>query len=341
MAGYDAKLYRDDLKVNYLCKKCKLLLKRPVQDSENGFRYCKKCTQGDKVLSFKVFYPDKAIEMEMAELTTCCKYSSMGCYWTGELKKWETHVFNCEYKPMTCSTCKKEVARKDTGVHSELCKAISPPSSCQYTYEEIENNIQRDAKIKELDDKLNVVISEQGILYAKIEALKVEMAFLSSVSFDGTFLWKIPDIYKRRQEAMEGTTVSIYSPSFYTARTGYKMCMRAYLNGDGIGKGSHVSLFWVLMRGDFDDLLQWPLDSRVTIKILDQDGIKHISDTFVPNPTSSSFFKPKTEMNIATGFPRFAKQHILDIGYKGAGTYVRGGNMYVKCIVDTTGLKHP
>jgi len=41
------------------------------------------------------------------------------------------------------------------------------------------------------------------------------------------------------------------------------MCARLYLNGDGMGKGTHVSLFFVVMRGAFDALLKWPFRQKV------------------------------------------------------------------------------
>lgn len=52
-------------------------------------------------------------------------------------------------------------------------------------------------------------------------------------------------------------------PAFYTARYGYKVCLRVYLNGDGTGKGTHVSLFFVVMKGDYDALLPWPFRHKV------------------------------------------------------------------------------
>jgi hypothetical protein len=47
-------------------------------------------------------------------------------------------------------------------------------------------------------------------------------------------------------------------------RNGYKMCIRAYLNGDGSGYKTHFSVFFVLMRGEFDPLLKWPFEYKVT-----------------------------------------------------------------------------
>lgn len=68
-------------------------------------------------------------------------------------------------------------------------------------------------------------------------------------SHDGILLWKISDFTRRRQDALAGNQVSFYSPCYFTSRYGYKMCARIYLNGDGIGKGTHISIFFVVMRG--------------------------------------------------------------------------------------------
>lgn len=41
------------------------------------------------------------------------------------------------------------------------------------------------------------------------------------------------------------------------------MCLRLYLNGDGTGRGTHLSLFFVVMRGKYDALLKWPFSQKV------------------------------------------------------------------------------
>lgn len=51
--------------------------------------------------------------------------------------------------------------------------------------------------------------------------------------------------------------------AFYTSRYGYKMCLRVYLNGDGTGRGTHLSLFFVVMKGPHDALLRWPFNQKV------------------------------------------------------------------------------
>ena len=59
------------------------------------------------------------------------------------------------------------------------------------------------------------------------------------------------------------------------------MCLRVdAANGDGDGKGTHVSVFAYLMRGEFDDHLKWPFQDHVTVAILNQvEDNSHITKT--------------------------------------------------------------
>ena len=61
-----------------------------------------------------------------------------------------------------------------------------------------------------------------------------------------------------------------YSPSFYTHACGYKMCIRVDANGWDCYRGKYLSVFDVLMQGDFDDDLEWPFQGAITIQLLNQ-----------------------------------------------------------------------
>ena len=148
---------------------------------------------------------------------------------------------------------------------------------------------------------------------------------------NGSILWRIPDVSRRRRDAIDERITAIYSPPFYTGRNGYKMCIRAYLNGDGSGHTTHLSLFFVLMKGEYDPLLKWPFDYKVSMILVDQNRRKHLVQTFKPTPESSSFQRPQTDMNVASGYPQFAKLSVLD-----DEDYVKENVMYIKCIVDTS-----
>ena len=53
---------------------------------------------------------------------------------------------------------------------------------------------------------------------------RIEMTEFTS--YNGVFVWKIGNFAKKKQDAMNATQTSIYSPCFYTSRFGYKMCTR-------------------------------------------------------------------------------------------------------------------
>ena len=67
---------------------------------------------------------------------------------------------------------------------------------------------------------------------------------------NGTLLWKIERYQRKREDAINGVATALYSPPFYSAQYGYKMCAKLYMNGDGFGKGTHLSLFFVVMKGE-------------------------------------------------------------------------------------------
>ena len=152
-------------------------------------------------------------------------------------------------------------------------------------------------------------------------------------SYDGQLLWKITEFARRRNEAVSGQQVSFYSPCFYTSRYGYKMCARIYLNGDGMGRGTHISVSFVVMRGRYDGVLRWPFRQKVSFMLLDQDNVEHVIDAFKPDPDSSSFQRPRRETNIASGCPMFCSLTELN-----NHAYVRDDTMFLKIIVDTTDL---
>jgi len=129
-------------------------------------------------------------------------------------------------------------------------------------------------------------------LTQEVEKLKHAILILERTTCDGILLWKMDDFSRRRQEAMDGVTLSLYPTPFYTSRHGYKMCAHVYLNGDGLGKGTHLSFFFVIMRGPFDALLVWPFKQKVTLTLINQAGKKHVTDSFRPDPHSSSFQRP-------------------------------------------------
>jgi len=133
-------------------------------------------------------------------------------------------------------------------------------------------------------------------------------------------------------DAQSERQVSIYSPAFRSSPTGYKMRARLYLYGDGNARRTHMSLFFVLIRGPHDSILQFPFSYKVTFCLFDQTGQqRHIIDSFRPDIKSNSFQRPRSDMNIASGIPKFV---LLSIFEKPDNPYVKDDTMFIKIVVD-------
>lgn len=163
---------------------------------------------------------------------------------------------------------------------------------------------------------------------------------LQATAYDGKLIWKIKDFGKRREAEVKGQPPCLSSVPFHTGRCGYKMAVKAYLNGDGDGRGTHLSLYVVLMPGDFDALLPWPFGQTVTLSVLDQSGArKHRSLSFRPEPTANSFQQPNADAisNVASGFSRFVPLSKLETTPN--SVFVRDDTLFVKVRVDLAGLE--
>ena len=184
------------------------------------------------------------------------------------------------------------------------------------------------SKIGDVDDALSRCMSSN-----LDQELRLQL--LERATYNGVLLWKIDDFERRRKEAVEGMTLSLYSTPFYTNRHGYKMCARVYLNGDGLGKNTHLSFFFVIMKGAYDALLSWPFRQKVTLTIINQNAKKNVTDNFRPDAHSSSFRRPgRKEMNIASGCPMFIRlEHLLNNGF------IKDDCIFLRVAVDTTDLQ--
>ena len=81
---------------------------------------------------------------------------------------------------------------------------------------------------------------------------------------------------------LKKTTTRWHSRPFYTGMEGYKMCLEVEANGSGDGKGTHVSVFTCLMRGELNSHLKWPFRGTVTIQLVNQlEDNEHCTNTFV------------------------------------------------------------
>ena len=111
-----------------------------------------------------------------------------------------------------------------------------------------------------------ITASEQKIQMQDV-ALNQHQKTLEKVTCTGTlpFEFTMTEFEQHKRASDEW-----YSPPFYTHTHGYRMCIKVQANGTESGKGTHLSAYGYLMRGDFDDDLQWPFQGAITIQLLNQ-----------------------------------------------------------------------
>ncbi|KAM5164521.1 TNF receptor-associated factor 5 isoform 1-T2 [Mantella aurantiaca] len=223
----------------------------------------------------------------------------------------------------------EEQSRNDLKPLIEAIECIKQKVTAIENYKEHIDNLENKFSKHEMQFTLH------KSLFSKHEE---RFRFLESTCYNGKLIWKITDYERKKREAAEGRMVSIISQHFYTSRCGYRLCARAYLNGDGSGRGSYLSLYFVVMKGEFDSLLSWPFKQKVTLMLLDQSGKKNnIVDVFKADPHSSSFKRPEGDTNIASGCPRFVSHNQLENPRNGC--YIKDDTLFIKVVVDLTDLE--
>ena len=155
------------------------------------------------------------------------------------------------------------------------------------------------------------------VLNQNISDVNLRQQLFENTSYNGRLIWKINDITKRLNQAIIGSVTALHSAPAFTNIYGYKFCGRLYLNGDGVGRGTHISVFFVVMKSEYDNLLAWPFQKVIMMRIINQiDRNRDVIKSFETDRNSSSFMRPKKDMNIASGCPLFiSKDRFLNDGF--------------------------
>lgn len=137
----------------------------------------------------------------------------------------------------------------------------------------------------------------------QIRSLRATVKELA-VQKTGTLTWKIADYASKMSVAKSMPGNELCSPAFYTSGCGYKLRAALFLDGNGSGEGTHMSIYIRLVPGEFDALLKWPFAHAVTFTLYDQHGSeisaieapsRNIVESFVPEPSWEHFGRPRCD----------------------------------------------
>ncbi len=164
----------------------------------------------------------------------------------------------------------------------------------------------------------------------KIKELSESSSRLETRLCGGEFFWRLEGYSDLLREASKGETSVCHSQGFYTSFYGYKLCLRVNFNSPSSGHSQHISLFVHFMKGEFDDILDWPFSGTITLSILDQNEDtskrKPICETLVAKPELAAFLRPRTNRNHkGFGYMEFAPLEMLT-----SGAYIKNDSVIVK-----------
>ena len=238
------------------------------------------------------------------------KCTSAGCPWVNELGSLEKHLETCGFALVPCANgCKEQIMRSEHTSHcTEVCPLRQ--YTCEHcksegTYKEMTSGHLDecpDFKVPCTNSGCGVTIKRKQMAlhhlrcpYKTIDCPYKDVGCTytsprhAMEDHKATFCGHHLDLamvevaklgkYHTQQECRPFVTkmpnfnqvkMSRYSPGFYTHPSGYKMCLRVDANGSGDGKGTHVSVFMHLMKGENDDTLTWPIRYKCTITLLNQ-----------------------------------------------------------------------
>ena len=132
------------------------------------------------------------------------------------------------------------------------------------------------------------------------------------------FIWKIEHFSEVLRQAKAEEKMDIDSPPFYTDRAesyGYKLKINVQPNASGSAKNGYLSVYIVIMKGEYDAILPWPFKKKVQFSLIDQQEDpaqrENVTMHFIPCKNSEIFGRPKNKNNIGWGFLEFVSHKKL------------------------------
>ena len=166
-----------------------------------------------------------------------------------------------------------------------------------------------DGRISTLEKQLKEFKKVNDFLVNKVaaQAKQISVLYLKPPQLS----WRINDVEKVLSQAREKNSTVLESSPFYSANNGYKLKLHVYPNGDRTSKNNWLSVFLVIVEGEYDALLPWPFHQRITFILVDQlEGSAHEKKNIVmkltTDPSHSSCAKPSGKVvKPSIGFTRF------------------------------------
>ncbi|KMQ91394.1 tnf receptor-associated factor 4 [Lasius niger] len=217
----------------------------------------------------------------------------------------EKHMGTCGYEPLYCENkCGMKVQRRHLGQH-KLGECAKRLVACRYCNKEF-------------------VFDTLGAHHTKCGRFPVACPHRCE-----TAVLPREDL---EVHLKDHCTTHLLSCTFKDAGCRFKASI--FLNGNGTGEGSHISIYIKILPGEYDALLRWPFSHSVSFTMFDQTVIAekacNIVESFIPDPTWKNFQRPSREPDsLGFGFPRFVSHEMVKKRH-----FVKDDTMFIRVKVD-------
>ena len=214
------------------------------------------------------------------------------------------------------------------------------------------------AKQEEVMKQHNSVLAHmKSVILAQskeISELKLKLGYVEShirfsrlpIDFESPWLMSGQQVLDQNAHAMvfkftdyakrKSSNTSAFSPPIYSSPGGYKMSINVVPDGNGDGKGTHVSVYAYLMRGENDDHLPWPFTGTVIIELLNQlTDQKHISMSMKLMGDANKRVLDGDKAVTGCGYPRYIEHSSLDYNATNNCQYLKDDCLYVRVKIDS------
>ena len=201
-----------------------------------------------------------------------------------------------------------QVQRKEVESHLQSAVRLHLDLTCAKL-----NNVQEEFKEtrRKLEEKVGEAKRELEEKYEEVtRKLEDKVSALENrlTQFPEEYIWKINRFSKMQSQAKSGEKTSIYSPPFYYY--GYKFRLWLHPNGRADAKGTHLSIYFILMKGEYDAKLLWPFQSIVKFTLIDQQEDADDRENIVLSlqaipPSAEVVERPLNDENNGRGFAKF------------------------------------
>uniref|UniRef100_T1IJI5 MATH domain-containing protein n=1 Tax=Strigamia maritima TaxID=126957 RepID=T1IJI5_STRMM len=194
-----------------------------------------------------------------------------------------------------------DLSRKQKGLEDDLAR----------DKDKLDKNCTLQKEMRQKLGKLENNCNQQNETRKKVDEMELECRNKCS-SFE--YVWKVENFARVQQSMKSGTKTDVFSDPFYSSEFGYKMRLQLYPNGNGVGMGTHLSIFLQVMKGPHDAVLKWPIEYRASFSVLDQSTHQvHLTYTLEYDLIKfrEDYAKPIDEFNTGLGFSTFISLDVL------------------------------